>query len=781
MVSRSFDNARKRKEYLWLGTSFSVMALCVTSRTAQAEEGNAAAARGVSPIVVAQQQPTPVPDVSVTAPKKKPPSGAPKKRSTRTNTGATNQPGPATAPAAPSAQPATPGDGSVAAGYRVDTIKNIGPFADMKLQDTPYSFNVISSDFIDNTLSYATPGGGALEKSPFYYNNSTDQRPVVGEGASRATNGYSANNFFRIDGLSVPTTSSTYGTEQYDRIEILSGVSGFMYGVSSAAGGVNYVTKQPTTTPYASLTIGAPNGDSGYIHADVGGTSANGQFGYRLNMVGQDGYTFVDGQNQQRAMFSGAFTYRPTETSLLEFDGWVSHYEVHGGPALYVFQPGVQIPAAPDPTKNWSEPYTHLELTTSSVGTRYTTDINDWMTLRTGWRYINEDWAPSIVATNFIGQNGTYSQHITFQGPVTNEAYSGYTYVDFKFDTPFVPFLKQKLTVGWTGQQDNYIVNINNIKSDTFTGFSLTNPTYVSNPDLVVGNSGNYRQERIIQRTYSVGDQIDIGRYFSFLLGGSLTTIGDTYYDTSNTATYGYDASALTPTYAFLFKPTDGLTTYVSYVEGLQEGQVVTDPVATNYGAILPPYLRKQYEIGAKATVGNVLLTLAYFNINSALSYSIVNADDTDTYFENGRQVSKGVEFSATGKIAEGTRVLGGFQFANSKVTSDPANPSFVGTVPQGAVTNLQKITLEQDLPFLPGWTLTGGAYHTGGQYRDQANTQWMSGRTTFDAGVRYTTKVDGHDVIARFYVSNLTNESYWLGTTVGDPRRFSASLQWRF
>lgn len=713
--------------------------------------------------------PTPVPDVRVTAPVKK------VSHSKTVQTQGPSYPD-LSLPQDETAPDGQPADGSVAAGYRVDTVSDVGPFANMKLQDTPYSYSVLSSDFINNTASYATPGGGVLDKSPFFSSNHTDQRPIVSSGSQRGINNDGGSNFYRIDGLAAPFTSSTFGVEPYDRIEILSGLSGFMYGVSPAAGYVNYVLKRPTTTPFASLVVSDPNGSSIYAHGDIGGMSRDGQFGYRLNFAGQDGDTIVDGQRSNREMFSGAFDYRIDNHTKLEFDARYGSYEVTGAPAIWLVLPGSQYPSnVPDPHKIWSQPFARVESSAWTAGTKLTSDITDWLSVRAAFRYTEQSFGPEIQSFNLLSGD-TYNQFLSFNAPQGAEAFSGYAYADVKFDTFS---FAHKLTLGWTGNQNNFERNTDGLASTFITGLTLSHPEYIANPNLPFGNGYDYRSQRTIYQNTSIGDEIELNRYFSALVGASYTQIGDVSYEPTGQADSSYDAAKWTPTYALMFKPFDWVTTYVSYIQGLQEGMIVDDPNATNDGAVLPPYLREQYEVGAKATLGNTFLTLAYFDIDSALEYSILNPDGSVTYVQSGRQKSKGVEFSATGEIAKGVRLLGGFMFADSRVTKNESNPSLNGTVPQSAVTELTKATLEYDVPFIRGLTLIGGAYWTGGFYADQANTQWVSGRVTFDAGARYKMNIEGHDVTAGVYVSNLTDEAYWVGaSTVGDPRRISVSLQ---
>lgn len=266
-------------------------------------------------------------------------------------------------------------------------------------------------------------------------------------------------------------------------------------------------------------------------------------------------------------------------------------------------------------------------------------------------------------------------------------------------------------------------------------------------------SSPGYKYQRTSYRNSSIGDQIDIGKYFTVLAGINYAQIHDTSFSGPDAVRGDYDVGKFSPTAALLFKPANWITTYFSYGESLQEGLVVNDPLATNNGAVLPPYPMKQYEVGAKATVNNTLYTLAFFDIQQSLLYTINNQDGTDAYMESGLGVSKGIEFSATGEIAKGVRVLGGFMLADSEIKNDQANPQFNGKVPQGAVRSLAKITAEYDLPFVPGLTLTGGAYYTGDSYFDQANTARIPSHTTFDVGARYNAKLYGHDWTFRAYL----------------------------
>src|SRR5262249_31332596 len=162
-----------------------------------------------------------------------------------------------------------------AEGYRVETVRDVGPFVDLRLQDTPYSFSILSQDFIQNTQANLTPGIGLLEKSPLFASiNSDAARGQTKPGSQRGINNNAElhSTYFLVDGTPAGVLNATdvFGNEEYERVEILSGVSGFLYGVNSSGGFANYITKRPTPTPYYSVTLGAPDLAGGYIHADLG-------------------------------------------------------------------------------------------------------------------------------------------------------------------------------------------------------------------------------------------------------------------------------------------------------------------------------------------------------------------------------------------------------------------------------------------------------------------------------------------------------------------------------
>lgn len=804
-MSAKLKTARQRSGYLRL-TTISVFALCAVTPAAYAEDQqqlsaptsdanptvpaataspsttqeDAADTSAPPPSIAKQpaaqqmtgQQTTPVPDIRVTAPKNRPNA-----RSKKTAQQGYQPSSNAAAVAEPA--PAQPADGSVAAGYRVDTVKDIGPFSNMKLQDTPYTVNVLSSDFLENTASYAVPGSFVTKMPGGLQYGYTDQRPVTGTPLFRGT-GNSGQQ--RVDGLPIATTGSLLFLEPFDRVEALSSVSGFFYGIGPTTGQLNYVLKRPKDDAFADLTTGVLIGDSVYSHLDFGGKSLNGNIGYRFNVVGQDGETLVNDQTLSKYSVSGAIDVKLSDRALLQFDGAYSKW--NGTiPAIWILNPGAQYSTTPvpDPSKLWSQPWTRADTNTLMLGMNLTLQLTDSLTSRSAVRYVKTAYADSNIF-NCINPDNTYDQDVTIIANYDRWNIAADQYFDLKLDTFNI---KHKFTAG---VQTNYSEQTQPQDAAAFLyGFTLGQPlsTPAVSPKPVfppVGTLSWYTPNEVTSTNLVLGDQIDFNRYWQALLGVAYSQIEQVRRNTSSVVTSDYYADKVTPSLALLFKPTESTTVYGSYVEGLQQGLAVNGTQFTNDGDVLPPFLRKQYEVGIKVTDGNVFYTVAAYKIDSALQYILNNGDGTLTYVQNGLQKSQGIDTSATGEIFPGLRVLGGVSYVDARIEKNDSAPETVGKRVPSAAEWLVKGTLEYDLPFIRNLTLTGGAYYTSSFFDDDLNTDKLPDYLTYDAGFRYTTTIGQTPAILRFNVSNLTDESYWVvGGVVNDPRRFSGSLELKF
>lgn len=673
-------------------------------------------------------------------------------------------------------------EGSEAAGYVSENISNVGALGSMKLQDTPYSMSVTSQALLKNMQ--ATSLDDVFKRNPF-----TQMFSPTGAGYASAVNirGFSGAGNLNIanDGLRFSTLADAGNfLEETDQLEVITGLTGFLYGPATPGGLANYVLKRPTYDTYRSVTVGNAGGDNYYLHGDFGGKiDDEGKFAYRLNLLTQDGQTAIDMQKRRRELISLAVDWNVSDDLQIQFDASHKKTEIHGLTSYWYFGDQALRPRASqlDNNKLYSQKWAFSDNETDKGGVRATWRLNDTFTLRGAFatqKFTEENTytGPTVYSP------GVYTQPLYAFAPIEHQENSAYLFLDAAFATGAIG---HKMTLGYQGndsrvkQYEDHIPSDGSQYADVGGGaLPFGSSEQVSKPGYSIGHGSKHLASTSQSNNFLIGDVITFNDQWSSIVGVTRTQIksyaNDFIYSSPAKKTR-YDESKTSPSVSLIYKPVPWLTTYATYIEGLQAGG--TAPYnAMNAGEIFAPQVSKQYEVGAKATVGDALLTLALFNIEKPNGY----LDGDMVYTESGTQVNNGLEFSVTGKVTPELTVIGGFTLLDPKV-KDADNKANDGNAPVDVAKQLAKLYAEYDINAVPGLALTGGAFYTGKQYTDVSNDYQLPSFTTFDAGARYRMKVSQNDLTLRMNVSNLANKDYWLNSHyLGDPRtvQFSAQLE---
>ena len=677
-------------------------------------------------------------------------------------------------------------EGTEAQGYITKTAKTTGPWGDKPNLDTPYSIYSTSDELRENII--AATDDQLFKFNPLVQvtsgtnNQGYGLRPVIrGFGAGHAIDG------IRLDGFQF----SNEDLEGIERVEVFSGASGFLYGTGSIGGMRNYVTKRPTATPLANYTVGSHGGSSFFNHLDLGGPiDKEGRFGYRFNAVYQDGDNVLD-VREKRTFVSGALDWHVTDS--LKFSVNYAHHDYRstGNVATWfnVAQTG-EIPSASDfdthkpLLPNWGSSHD----VSDSAGANIRWDINDNTTLRAAYLYRKANRTSAAPNRLFLQADRSYYYQATSQEGPLSRSQGSYLYVDRKFDTFGI---QHKLTFGANGNSANFYTPITgyfeNIDSAVYPTLSdLQNSAPLVFDPLNSGPKGRYN--RVSNTNIIIGDDITLNRYFSVLVGANRSTIKSTNYDnkTGVTRPGAYDKSVVTPTVSLIFRPTPDVSLYGTYMEALNPGgNVPFESIYTNAGEILPPTISKQIELGVKANVGGMFLTLAAFQFDRENNYTATNPDDTLTQNQDGRQVHKGIEFTATGKLTDDLTIMGGVTYLNPKITKTD-NAALRGKHPVAVSPWRGSLYSEYRLPFLQDLYLTGGVSYVGSSYFDAQNTLRVPSYAVGDVGLRYETAFNDTPVTMRLNVQNVTDHHYWIqngagAIALGFPRTFTFSTTIEF
>ncbi|MCY1343921.1 Catecholate siderophore receptor Fiu [compost metagenome] len=295
----------------------------------------------------------------------------------------------------------------------------------------------------------------------------------------------------------------------------------------------------------------------------------------------------------------------------------------------------------------------------------------------------------------------------------------------------------------------------------------------------------------------AAGAPIDVDGFddTDFSVGGKL---GVVYKPAKNGSIYAAYGVSTQPPGSFL-SGSDISRTGENAFPGLVEG---ADPVRIH-----------GYEIGTKWDFfDNRLSTTAALFYTEKKDVPITGLDDGETGAAtlkgHGKQIVKGLELSATGRITDAWDVYGGIVFMDSERKHSAyldhvrknANPNDYGDVERTSGDELSftpKMTANLWTTYrLPvGLTLGGGLQHSDSSYLgrpDNANRIIPNGRfgklpsyTVFNAMASYALN---ENVDLRLNIDNLTDEEYatssnWAGSRVflGNPRTYLVSADFRF
>ncbi|MDO8825792.1 TonB-dependent receptor [Methylophaga sp.] len=656
-------------------------------------------------------------------------------------------------------------EGTAADGYRVKTVSSVGGLGSMNLQDTPFSISVIPKELIENVQA-------SSPDDIYRINPSTRTSTPQSTGWSPLVNirGFPTYDVSE-DGLRRPYNHAAV-LEDKERIEVLSGLSGFLYGAAPPAGMINFVSKRPTQERLSNITVGNYGGNQYYVHGDFGGRIDEAEnMGYRLNVVRQDGNTVVDDQEIDRTLVSGAFDWQLSDQLLLELKASYNQYKTQAPSAYWFFNDAIPRGKAPDASKNWSQPWIQDEFENKQVGGRLSYQLNDSITLRGGYTKSYIDRPVQDHTMNSMFSTSQYRQLRQRVGETKSEINGGQAFADFAFDTAGIA---HKLTLGYY----TYTAKDWNTTYAPNTGYqgpySMDTPTHVPEYSFPENTGQLYLAGKASNDNFMLGDLIQFTPRWSALVGVNHSRITSKNYNSLGYKSQpDYDKFRNSPSISVMFKPIPTVTTYITYNEGLEMGGIA--PLGTtNQYEIMPPMVSRQKEIGIKAEVGGVFLTSALFEIEKA--YEFANA--TNTYTQDGRQNHRGAEFSATGKLTERLTIVGGLTLLDPSVRGGDND----GKDPRNVAKKVAKLYSEYALPFVPGLSLTGGAYYTGEQWANNANTYRLPSYTTYDLGLRYTTLTAGKPLTLRLYASNITDKDYWQNSYyVGPPRSIAFSAQMQF
>ncbi|NRF86388.1 TonB-dependent siderophore receptor [Burkholderia gladioli] len=657
--------------------------------------------------------------------------------------------------------------------YQVERIR-VGPLGEKALLDTPYSISVVPTALATNQQLESV-------REAFRFIAS-----VQGENIRPQTRGLQAGvvQNTRVDGLNVAATTD-YPIEEFERIEVLGGLSGALYGPANPAGTFNFVFKRPTDAPLRQFTIGYASRQSLLEHLDLGGHfGKDDSFGYRLNLLNQNGESYAPGSRLRRELASLAFDVRFNRDTRLETNFSTYHYLDTGFPGTFALARGVPFPGALDPTRQgYGQTWAGDDNVTNIYSATLKHDFGEDWHLTAGLLRETSDRAstvPTLTLANAAGAYTATTATTTFSldSIVSNNlALNGRTWL---------AGMSHDLVIANTGFFWNRYTPFQT-GAITLGRGNLADPASFAEPPLP-DFSNRFRAVRTIQQSLTLGDTIGFNSQWSALLAASQSWISVRNFNRSGSTTSRYDASGISPTASLIYKPRPNMTAYLTYADSLQQGDSAPSGSA-NAGESLAPYRSREWELGYKLEIDTMNLGLALYRIQRPYAYVGAN----NVFANGGEQVNRGLELSANGAVSRDLHVYAGLSLLDPRLFDTGS-----AATSDKQILGLSKLVFnalfDYSVPRVPGLAFNLNVNHASRRPGNYSDMDFVDGYTVLDLGARYQTRIAGRKVVLRLAVDNLTNRQYWAniaptgqngfnstdnGTgTLGAPRTVRASIQ---
>ncbi len=364
--------------------------------------------------------------------------------------------------------------------YSADTASVAG-FGDAAIKEIPQSVQVITRDLIDDqgALSLGELFNGVAGASPALSRSTpfgTASTQLRGQDAAIFRDGLRDVDFSDIDASAL---------NNVERVEILKGPAGILYGTGGPGGVVNIVTKRPLDEAYARVTGTLGGRNTSILALDLSQPLGSG-FGVRVTGEIERSDSFIDFSENERDNYSAVLEYddggRFTATAIYES---VSNRDDNamtrvGLPALgtIIPIPGLSI----DPATYLGEPGFDF---TDSAGTMATLKlgyrINDAVSLEFAGRRttVQFDQAEVRTLSPLDLSTLTVARSRARELILDEEQYLARGLVRVQGD---LGSMSHDLTVGYEFDQFDLTVTNLGVPNSAVPRISVINPQYLANP-----------------------------------------------------------------------------------------------------------------------------------------------------------------------------------------------------------------------------------------------------------------------------------------------------------
>jgi len=687
---------------------------------------------------------------------------------------------------------------------------------------------------LENPQSYSSVGKELLEEQAIYTADDAVKN-VVGisklwTATSRAGDGGA---YYTLRGFPVQAqlrngvagnVSSTIDATDLERLEVIKGPSGTLYGSSlvSFGGLINRVTKRPYDGVGGEVSFSAGSYDFSRVSADYNTPLDSAKKALlRINTSYNYTNSFQDAGYSRSFVFAPSLSYKASDKLTFLFDAEIMHGAGTTPQILYfdyntsITQLGVN--RADQLNIDYRKSYINNDISASTDNANFFGQAE--------YKFSDHWKSQTNFSTNYSASNGPQSYFYLLAGnqsiarmawSVTGSATNTQLQQNFIGDFN-IGGLRNRLVVGLDFLNQRSNINFNSF-STTPTGTANFYSDFVDVASTVgaIPNYNNFNKNTIdklyetntLATPYkSIYNKYTTSAYASDVLNVTdnlMTMLSlrvdhfknnaiynptlDNYSDTYGTPANGYSQTAVSPKFGLVYQVVKNkVSLFGNYMNGFINPGFYTAFDASTNGLttkIGKPEQANQLEGGVKLDLfgGKLNSTISYYNI-SVTNLLRSDPNHVNASSQDGNQTSKGFEAEVIANPLSGLNIVAGYSHNNSVITKSTGydegrRPATAGSPDQA------NFWVSYQLVNGPAKGLGLGF---GGNYasdnlivNNSTGTFTLPAYTVFNTGAFYTTSKYRFGL----NVNNLTNKEYWIGYTTVDPqmlRQYIASVSFRF
>ncbi|NOJ03733.1 TonB-dependent siderophore receptor [Vibrio splendidus] len=556
---------------------------------------------------------------------------------------------------------------------------------------------------------------------------------TLGEGSRDqfVIRGFDALNDIYRDGMRDDGTMQSYRSlANVERVEVVKGPAGALYGRGSAGGIINLVTKRANGDNFTNVngSVGSNNLFVGQVDSSMAFTD---KVSGRINVESRQSDSYVDHVDSNDFFIAPTIRVMPSGGHIIDLDVEYAHQEL--------------VPYRGVPSKN-GKPVDVSESTFYGG----TNDYQESDSIRVGVNYewlLNSEWAwTNRAAYNHIEleQKGTRQGTVTGNGvsqSVNNLGYDPRTTTTLQSELVWETDSNQMM-IGADYNQIN--IDLMLARDENLPPKDIYNPVAGPTPDPgfkpsrdnTTTTTGVY-----IQDVYTFGD---------------LSVIGNVRYDSmeleqqkAGSANENLDDDKVSYRGGLVYRLNNDMSVYASLARSWQlpySGIYINPKLAEFFHTDLK-------EVGAKAYLldNALMLNAAVFQIDQEQPETNIDGDVVNK-IEARHQ---GIELEARGQFTEQWDISVGYSYLDAENKETGKKPNDVSD---------HLFSLWSTYQLDDNWRLGGGVKYVGDRYAGNDEAVALGDYTTVDLMAAYTT--GRHKVQANAY--NVLNEEYILGATNG-------------